>query len=96
MVTHRHVLISASYESDKAVPSRDLTRIVRDGLSELDVDVEQIMSYTQSYRMSPMAVGLIEVWQNLSQAEREDVPPKLTNALMLMMGVEGSTDAGTS
>jgi hypothetical protein len=70
----------------------EITRIVRSGLSDMDVEVEQIMSYTQSYRMSPMSVGLIEVWQNLSQAEREDVPPKLTNALMLMMGVEGNAD----
>lgn len=94
MATHRHILITASYESDKAIPSMEITRIVRNGLSDLDVEVEQIMSYTQSYRMSPMAAGLIEVWQNMSDAEREKVPSKLAHSIMVMMGVEGSIDAG--
>jgi hypothetical protein len=87
----RHVLISATYESDSAVTSSDVTRILREGFEERDYDLHQIMSYQMPYPQSPMAAGLRDGWMRMTDVERRRLSesfPELYQPLLILLGVE--------
>lgn len=88
----RHFLISGTYSSAKAIPSRDLSKALGEYLSEVDVDPHSIMSYTTPYKVSPIDAQLKDVMMNLNPGERDVLQshiPKLWNALSFLMNGMG-------
>lgn len=93
---YRHLLIAATYENDKAVPSSQITAIVREGLESFDVDLERITSYQMPYAVNPMAAGLKDIWMGMSDPARVKLAslfPELAQAITLMLGVDDVTAA---
>lgn len=88
---YRHLLIAATYENDKAVPSSQITAIVREGLESFDVDLERITSYQMPYAVNPMAAGLKDIWMGMTNADQQDFQegfPELYSAIRMMLGVD--------
>jgi hypothetical protein len=90
---HHHVMISASYEASKAVESRFLSSVIRGALLDSHGDrvVHKIVAYQMPYAVSPMSVGLKDMWDKMGDEERLLFSiryPKIATAIILMMGVE--------
>lgn len=88
----RHLLISATYDSDRAIPSRDVSKLVVAGLRDYDVDVAAITTYTQTYAATVQAACLKDAWVEMTDEQRAQLPARLVVALCVMLGVEITID----
>lgn len=88
----RHLLISATYDSDRGIPSRDVSTVVVRGLRDFDVDVAGVTTYTQTYEATVQAACLKDAWMDMSDSERANLPVRLVAAICVLLGVGVEVD----
>lgn len=90
---YRHILVTGTYTSLEAIPSKTMTEGIKDVIVSNEGDPIALMSYTTGYPMSPVECGLKDAWLALTNEQRHNVSesyPELHRAIfLLMMGHHG-------
>lgn len=96
----RHVILTATYESNQAIPSKTFTQAIKETIDrEPDAQAAAAVTYTSHFPINPMNVAIKDVWMNMSTVERRDLEkwyPDLTKTIFLLLtGLEGDRTDGT-
>lgn len=88
--TRRHFLVTGTYSSDQAVPSRDLQSAIEKTLMRAFAEPMQIMAYSTPKFHHPYAVDLREQYMKLKEEELKALinhfPHLMTSLMTFLQG----------